>query len=124
MAVYRVCFTVERKSLRQDRLQKVIAAYLDKSNLSVNAFSIEHVNTRPSRADRLQEAIAQLEDGNAVVEELKDEMSDWYDSMPENLQGSDKGEAIETASETLSEAYDETANAIGNLQGVEFPSMF
>lgn len=47
-----------------------------------------------SRADRLAEAHGMIESARGIVEELKGEIQEWYDNLPENLQGSDKGSAL------------------------------
>jgi hypothetical protein len=67
------------------------------------------------------------------IEELRDELQEWYDGMPESLQGGEKGQALETCIEALSnyeqvdvpecvsesqEDGDETTK--GNVGGVRF----
>ena len=45
-------------------------------------------------ADALSEAMGE-------IESLRDEMQDWYDNMPEGLQGGDKGSEVEECAQTL-----------------------
>lgn len=74
-----------------------------------------------SRSKRLAEAESQIENGKSVVEELRDEMQNWLDNLPENLQSSNKADMLQTAIEQLEEI-------ISNLENcdfsVEFPGMY
>jgi hypothetical protein len=45
-----------------------------------------------------------IEDANAEVEELKDEMRTWYDNLTEGLQNTDRGQRV-----------DESANSLENI---------
>jgi DNA repair exonuclease SbcCD ATPase subunit len=38
-----------------------------------------------------------LQDADSEIEELKEELQSWYDNLPENLQGGDKGSQLEEA---------------------------
>lgn len=42
-----------------------------------------------------------ISSGCQMLLELADEMSNWYDSMPENLQSSSKADAVQEAQQTL-----------------------
>jgi hypothetical protein len=44
---------------------------------------------------------ALISDAFGEFESLRDELQDWYDGMPENLQGSQKGEDLQNAIDTL-----------------------
>jgi len=75
-----------------------------------------------SRATRFEEALAKVEGPKNEVEELRDELQDWLDNMPENLQGGTKAGELETAIDLLEEL-------ISNLEDcafteVIFPGMF
>lgn len=88
------------------------------------AINVTTVNRNPSRADRLADALSDLQSGQAAVAELAEELTEWRDGMPENLQESSKGEEVTTAADALEEAAQELENAIGELEGVEFPGMY
>lgn len=45
-----------------------------------------------------------LEDARSVIEELGQEMRDWFDNTPEGLQNSDKMQRVDEAANTLEEA--------------------
>jgi len=42
-----------------------------------------------------------LSEGMGQIESLRDEMQDWYDNMPDSLQGGDKGERVQECAEAL-----------------------
>jgi hypothetical protein len=67
------------------------------------------------RRKRITELVVLLEGLKADIEFVQQEEQDYYDNMPENLQGSDKGQAAEAAADSLQEAADEVGNAIDNL---------
>ena len=41
--------------------------------------------------------VGAISDAVSDLETLKDELTDWYDGMPENLQGGSKGDALQEA---------------------------
>jgi len=52
-------------------------------------------------------ALAAIESGVQEIRDLAEEMREWFDNMPENLQGSDRGTRVEEAADTL-EQFDES----------------
>jgi len=61
--------------------------------------------------DRLMEA-------QADIEEIKDEEETAYDNLPEGIQYSERGEAMQEAVDTLSSAYDSIQDAIDYLEEI------
>ena len=57
----------------------------------------EPVRRKAKISDFVDEACSEFES-------LQEEMQNWYDSIPENLQGGDKGSAVEEAANELEEA--------------------
>jgi hypothetical protein len=64
------------------------------------------------RRKDIEDIISKLADLEALkteiyeaIETVKDEEQEYYDNMPEGLQGSDKGYAAEEAINNLDEAY-------------------
>ena len=57
------------------------------------------------RRKSIQEVIDQLTDLQSTVENLKDEEQEAYDNLPENLQGSERGEAMSESADNLDSAY-------------------
>lgn len=117
MARYKVDFTVEAAQLKS--AEKLLQKLLGPSSKEID-WKVEKVKTPSNRAERLEEAAAMVSDALAIVEELKDEMATWRDSIPENLQSGDKCCAVDEACSALEEVQ-------GNLEqcewGVEFPGM-
>ena len=56
------------------------------------------------RRERLQAAIDHLDQAVSIVEGVRDEESDCKDNMPENLQDSERYEAMENAVDALEDA--------------------
>lgn len=72
-----------------------------------------------NRRKELMEWVRKAEEWAAHGEELKDELenicseeSDYFDNMPENLQGSMRGMDSEEAIDKMNEAIDSMGNAI------------
>lgn len=116
MAEYKI--TVSGKNLRQTTVDKLVKALEDK-DLSVTVTKIEHPT---SRADRFAAALGTVEDGKLDLEELRDELQEWYDNLPENFQDGDKGQEIQEAIDALNDAIDNLENTIG--ADVNFPGMY
>jgi hypothetical protein len=65
------------------------------------------------RREQISRAIAFLEEAQGILELAKDDEQSYYDDMPENLQGSDKGQAAEEAISNLETAIGSIEDAIG-----------
>lgn len=77
---------------------------------------------QPSRADRFATAQDLASQAKERIEELRDELQNWRDGMPENLQSSQKADDLDNA-------ISELESAISGLEEVEncspeFPGMF
>lgn len=68
-------------------------------------------------AEEITTLLGQLEDCKSELENLRDEEQEYYDNMPESLQGGEKGDAAQEAVIQIDEAID----AIDTLMG-EDPS--
>ena len=76
-----------------------------------------------SRATRLANALdlsTNIDDVNTIKEELEQ----WLDNMPENLQASEKAGQLEEAIQNLEEIADSLDEIQEMQHNVEFPSMF
>jgi len=67
---------------------------------------------RQSRADRFNDAQGLITEGKNIIEELREELQNWLDNMPENLQGGSKADELQTA-------IDELESVIMSLEEVE-----
>ena len=70
---------------------------------------VENELATQTRAERLQEA-------QWIVQELHDELEEWLDNMPENLQSGEKAEELQQCISDLD-------SIITEMEGIEFPSM-
>lgn len=59
--------------------------------------------------DLLNAAKASWEEAFGLIESAADEEQEYYDNMPESLQGSDKGQSAESAASMLTEVKDAMA---------------
>ena len=67
------------------------------------------------RRKSISENISLLEDIKSNIEDILSDEEFAFDNMPENLQGSLRGEESETAIDLLSSAIDDLENAINSL---------
>jgi len=66
-----------------------------------------------------------LSDAFSMFSDLRDQLSDWYDNLPESFQGSDKGSTIESARDAMEEASSaefELAAPFDDLPYVHLPN--
>ena len=75
-----------------------------------------------SRRVRFEDALGKIADVREEIEELRNELQEWLDNMPENLLESEKASQLEDAIECLNEVVG-LAEEI-EASDVEFPSMF
>lgn len=67
------------------------------------------------RRKALATIVATLEAVATDLESLRDDEQDYYDSMPEGLQGSERGEMAEASYEAMNEALDTITQAVEYL---------
>ena len=67
------------------------------------------------RRKSISENISLLENIKSNIEDILSDEEFAFDNMPENLQGSLRGEESETAIDLLSSAIDDLENAINSL---------
>lgn len=75
-----------------------------------------------SRADRFSDAQGLVSEAHSQFEELRDELQNWLDNLPENLQSSQKADDLNAAIDEL----DNLISSCDEIEGadVEFPGMF
>ncbi|MFV0515795.1 MAG: hypothetical protein ACK5MV_00145 [Aminipila sp.] len=61
------------------------------------------INAVIQEIETLKETMQGLRD---IIEEIKEEEEDCLENIPENLQGTDRYDSVETAAENLESAYD------------------
>ena len=67
------------------------------------------------RRKEIQNAIKLLDGVKEQLENILSDESDYFDNMPENLQGSSRGEESENAIDVMQDVIDELDNCISNL---------
>lgn len=70
---------------------------------------------RRKELDKIQDEIMDLQ---TALEELKDAEQEAFDNLPESLQYSERGEAMQSAIENLEYAHDSLQDAIDNISEV------
>ena len=68
-----------------------------------------------ARRTALARALALIAEAQAIVEEAAAEERDYFDAMPESLQGSERGEGASFAADTLDEAVGMLEEAAGRI---------
>lgn len=116
MARYQISFSVEGKNINSIRSQ------VEKAFGADAAAQVRKEPTINSRADRLGDAEGTMQDAAQLVEELRDEMQEWYDSIPENLQNGDKANEVQETIDALESLHDEIEGV--DFGSVSFPGMF
>ena len=76
-----------------------------------------------SRATRLADTL-DMTDKIADVEQLREELEEWLDNLPENLQSSNKADMLHEAIDNLENIGEELENIQELQHDVEFPGMF
>ena len=69
-----------------------------------------------TRRALLAKLYTKLDDLKCDLQTLQEEEHEYYDNMPESLQGSVKGEDSETAASNLEEACDSLEEALGKVE--------
>lgn len=110
------------KNLRATTAEKIIREALYKAGWGTNSINVFRVEPPISRADRFSKALELVSEAQSMLEELRDEVQNWHDNLPENLQDSDKGSMLDDAGSTLEEMIGNLEDVSGN--SVEFPGMY
>lgn len=67
------------------------------------------------RRKRISDALTKLEDLKTEIEDIKNEEEDYHSNMPDSIREGEKGEAAQTAVDSLDEAYNALCEAEGSL---------
>jgi hypothetical protein len=71
------------------------------------------------RRDRLAKAVGLLNQATAIIEECRDEEQEYYDNMPESLQGGDKGAKAEEVISALEQALFSVEDAVAEIENAK-----
>jgi len=116
-----IVISVSGKNIREDTITKLVkGAILEKyPEASVSVTRKEPADTR---AKRFEEAKDDVNEAKSVGEELRDELQEWLDGLPENLQGGQKADELQEAIDALEEFVNSLEDADG--ADVSFPGMY
>ena len=76
---------------------------------------------KESRATRFLKARELVDKAKVVFEDLQNELQEWLDNMPENLQESYKAEELQDTIDGLDQAIDDAEEIV--TTEIEFPRM-
>lgn len=117
MPTYEVTLTVNEK-LKATIEKKLKLAF----GKDIPVHTIDRSKTPETRTQRLGEARDQVESARSIVEDLKGEMENWKDSIPENLQQGAKADEVQESIDALETLNSDLENI--DFDSVNFPSMF
>ena len=72
-----------------------------------------------SRRKRLEKASQLISQAVAALEEVRDEEQEAFDNLSENLQGGEKGEAMELAVSTIEDALSSLSDALSGIDDAQ-----
>lgn len=116
MAQYEITLNIKGGNIVS--IQKKLAGLLGVDEGTVHARRVPDLDTR---SERFAHAMELVSTANGIVQDLKGELEEWRDNMPEGLQNGGKHDELEEAISNLEEVesqLDEAENA-----SVDFPSM-
>ena len=112
--------TIQGKAIRKASVEKLaekLKAEFDGASILVSDDSLPE-----SRSERFGAAMSLVSDGQSECESLRDELQDWKDNLPENLQNGSKADEIEEAISSLENIISELESVSG--EDVSFPGMY
>lgn len=78
-----------------------------------------------SRATRLSEACAQIQNGISEIEALGEEIQSWHDSMEgTNLENTEKFSELQECADSIADLLDRLEEPLSELEEVSFPGMY
>lgn len=113
--------SINQKGARVDTIQKIVEEAI-KSKFPDAVVSARRQDPPESRADRFSEFTSLVGEARDGAEELKSELEEWRDGLPENLQSGGKADELETAISELESFIDNCQTA--EDANVDFPSMY
>ena len=118
-----IIITVRQKAVRvegiENEIAKLVKKKYSKAEIDIDVSKKEQAT---SRAERFGEAMSALEDAKSIAEELRDELQEWRDGLPENLQNGSKADELDEAIGELEEFISNVENCEGNEPS--FPGMY
>ena len=116
-----IVITVNQKGARVDGIEALIEKHI-KMKYPDAAIRVERYDPPESRADRFDEALSFVGDAKSGAEELRDELQEWLDGLPENLQSGSKADELQSAIDELEQFISQCEDA--ESASVSFPGMY
>ena len=91
------------------------------NNETITEANIKRLKNRASRRDRYDHAMSYVANARSTVEELRDELQNWRDNIPENMQDGSKANELDDAISALEDVIGELDSVEG--ADVNFPGM-
>jgi len=104
--------------MNKQRRKELDAVMKDMSDLRMKVGDIfDAIDDRLKEfADPLRDLVEEWGEVRGRLEDIKNEEEEYRDNMPENMQGSDRYQAAETAVDEMGSAYDELDTMITELE--------
>lgn len=120
----RFCVYIESKRTLTEkqvaRLIKIVGDKFDRENVTGQ----NEKSLPTSIQDRVAEVIDRLSGCESDVDEIKSELENWRDSIPENLQNCDKYQSLEQCVSDMDSVISSVQDASSSLESIDIPGMF
>jgi len=116
-----ILVTIRQKGARVEAVEKLIKDQI-KEKYPQASITFEKHEPAESRSDRFSEAQSMIIDAKSEAESLRDELQEWLDNLPENLQSGSKADELQDAISNLEEFISHCEDAEND--SVDFPGMY
>ena len=116
-----IIITVSQKGARVSGIESLIEKHI-KEKYPEASISVQRKDPAESRNDRFSEAQSLASEAKSEGECLRDELQEWLDNLPENLQQGSKADEIQSAIDELETFIDALDAAEG--ASPDFPGMY
>lgn len=116
-----VVITLDKKGLHFDAFAKKMRELVNK-HWPESRLTITKKERAESRTDRFDEALEMIAEAQGTFKKLREELQEWRDNLPENLQSSQRADDLDSAILELEDAISKAEDLKGSE--VNFPGMF
>lgn len=86
----------------------------------------DNINLKPgatnmTKAERAHKLCQDIQALTYSLYTIRDELAEWRDNMPENMQGGNRYESIDNAANALEEYIDDIQAACGEIESMDWP---
>lgn len=112
---------VQGKGLRADTVRELVVQALSAKYPTASVI-VQRKEPAESRSDRFSDAQGLVDEAKCEFESLRDELQEWHDNLPENLQDGEKAYQLDSVVSELDDVINQCEEVTG--AEVEFPGMF